>query len=61
MLNLPYENLDNWGLYGPSFQEERIGDSRVYNITIDKGHKLEYRDDKEYFLESTPLADKYQW
>ena len=61
MLNLPYTNLGEWGLYGDGITEEQRPNSRIYDIVVDPLKILEFRDDKEYFTPNTPLGDKFKW
>jgi hypothetical protein len=60
MHNLPYTNVDTWGLTGSNIEDEKLKD-RIFRVKVKNLKDLTYPDDKEYFIPTAPMSDRYQW
>lgn len=60
MLNLPYRNLDNWGLTGENINEEKISD-KIFEIKVKSLNELHYNNDEEFFIKSQDNLRRFSY
>ena len=60
MLDLPYENLDNWGLTGENISEKKISDT-IFEITVTNLDNLRYNDDQAFFIKSPDNLKRFSY